>query len=165
MTRYYEDLEVGTVRDLGSVTVPEGSIVAFGERWDPLDQHTDAGAATDSLAGGLVASGLHTVCLSNRLAVEGFREAFAGVVGLGFDDLRFPAPVRPGDTVSFSHEVTDARPSASDAEVGVVTTRITGETETAGLVVGYTVTMLVERQGDPIDDEARGQQDTDGADR
>lgn len=148
MPRYFEDVEVGEAVDLGSVIVTEEEIVAFGEQWDPLPQHTDPVAAVESLPGQLLASGLHTICLSNRLVAEQVRADMAGSVGLGFQDVRWPAPVTPGDEVAFRHEVVDRRHSESDPSFGVLTTRITGEVEGKGLVLEYDTAALVERRGD-----------------
>jgi len=148
MPRYFEDLSVGTVRDLGSVTLSAEEIVAFAEQWDPLPQHVDESRAGGTPSGELVASGLHTICLSNRLATDGYRRDLAGVVGLGFSNLQFPAPVRPGDELRFYHEVVETRPSESNPSVGVVRTRIHGENAEGVRVLEYDVSTLVSRRPD-----------------
>lgn len=146
MTRYFEDLEVGAVHDVGSATLTEADIVEFGRRWDPLPQHTDPDAATDSLAGGLIASGLHTLCLSNRLATEHFRRDLAPSVGFGFSDVTFSASVFPGDEVGFTLEITGKRPSASHPESGIVHTHIDGEKPDGTHVLGYDLAALMARR-------------------
>jgi len=154
MDRYFEDLEVGETDDLGSETLTEAAIIEFGELWDPLPQHTDREGAADSLPGTLIASGLHTLCVANRLATGAVREELAGSIGLGFSDVRWPASVEPGDEVAFRHEVVGKRPSESDPAFGVVTTRLTGEVEGKGLVLEYDTVALVRRRG--ADDERGG---------
>lgn len=148
MPRYFEDIDVGQTHDLGRVTVTEEEIVAFGEQWDPLPQHTDSVAAEESLPGELIASGYHTLCLSNQLAAERVRGDLARSIGLGIEDVRWPAPVTPGDEVRFRHEVVETRVSESDPSYGVVASRITAEVEEKGLVLEYHTTALIERRGD-----------------
>ncbi|MFB6080006.1 MAG: MaoC/PaaZ C-terminal domain-containing protein [Haloferacaceae archaeon] len=116
--RFYEDVETGVRIDLGTYEMTEREIVSFAERWDPLPFHVDGEAARRH--GGLIASGHHTLCVTARLAVEGFRRETAVVAGLGIDDLRWHRPVRPGDAVAASLEVIDKRPSESHPEAGVI---------------------------------------------
>jgi len=47
--------------------------------------------------GGLVASGWHTAAITMKLLVESDLKPAGGIVGAGFDELRWPLPVRPGD--------------------------------------------------------------------
>nr|WP_282594718.1 MaoC/PaaZ C-terminal domain-containing protein [Halomarina salina] len=102
---YFEDIEVGHSRDCGSVTVSCEELLSFAEQFDPQPIHTDPEAAAESMYGGLIASGWHTAALSARLLVEGYMNETASLSGRGMDDLRWHAPVRPGDTLSVRVEV------------------------------------------------------------
>lgn len=123
VTRYFEDLDVGASYEVGSYTVTKGEIVSFAEQFDPQPFHLDEAAAEESMFGELVASGLHTLCLSVRLFVTGFvdDEGLANMGGLGMDDLRWHEPVRPGDELSLRIEVAEKRPSESRSDRGYVT--------------------------------------------
>lgn len=124
MTRYYEDLAVGWTETYGSHRMTEDGIVAFAEQFDPQPMHVDPDAAAETVHGGLIASGLHTVGVATRLMVEGFLDRAANLGGLGIDDLRFHEAVRPGDVLSARHEVTAKRPSESNPGAGIVVREI-----------------------------------------
>lgn len=117
---FLEDVTVGETISCGSVTVTEEEITDFAERFDPLAIHTDPSAAAESRYDGLIASGYHTLSLSVRLLVEAVRKERAVIAGLGIDDVRWREPVRPGDTLSVTTTITDARVSESDPGTGVI---------------------------------------------
>lgn len=124
MTRYYEDLEVGDTYEVGSYTVEKSEMIEFAEQFDPQPFHVDEEAAKDSMFGELVASGLHTLCLSVRIFMTEFVEdedgGLANMGGLGMDDLRWHEPVTPGDTLRIRVEVADKTPSDSRSDRGYV---------------------------------------------
>lgn len=124
MTRWFEDTELDAPFPLGTHTFTESEIIAFGRAYDPQYFHIDPEAARHSHFGGLIASGWHTVSIGHRLmvdalAAEGDRLRAAGeepgVAGPspGVNEMVFKAPVRPGDTVSYTLTVTGKRASNS----------------------------------------------------
>lgn len=110
MTRYYEDVEVGDVREYGRYDVTRGEILEFAEQYDPQPIHVDEEAARASMFGGLVASGWHTASMTMRMLVENVLTDAAVAGALGVDDLRWPNPVRPGDCLRGRTEVLDKEP-------------------------------------------------------
>jgi acyl dehydratase len=123
MSLYFEDLAVGDRYEAGAYTIEKDEIVSFAEQFDPQPFHTDEEAAKDSLFGELVASGLHTLCLSVRLFVTEFvapEDGLENMAGLGMDDLRWHEPVRPGETLDIEIEVAEKTPSESHADRGYV---------------------------------------------
>lgn len=118
----FADVTVDEVIDCGTVTVTYDRAVAFAEEYDPLDIHVDADAATDSPFGGVIASGFYTLALTQPLAVGCFYGDSDIVASRVVEELQFPAPVRPGDTLHVSLEIVDKRVSATDDGRGVVTT-------------------------------------------
>lgn len=116
----FEDFTVGDVYELGSRSVPKEEIVSFAERYDPQSFHVDESAAESSLFGGLIASGWHTTAIMTELCVRNLFDDVAAVGGVGVDELRWPAPVRPGDTLSGELRVVDARPSTTHSDRGYV---------------------------------------------
>jgi acyl dehydratase len=46
-----------------------------------------------------------------------------GAIGLGVDELRWPAAVRPGDVLSVETEILDLRPSRSKPDYGIIRLR------------------------------------------
>lgn len=102
-----DDLSSGDRVDLGHVTLSQEEIVVFAEQWDPQWFHTDPDAAADGHHGGVIASGIHTLAVLQRLCVDRIYSRWDVIAGRGFDRLRFTAPVRPGDTLTGSVVVTD----------------------------------------------------------
>lgn len=99
---YGDDLPLGEVLDLGTHTVQDGEIVDFASRWDPLAIHTDAEIAAGGPFGGLIASGIHTAAILQRLAVSSHYSRWAIVAGREIRSMRMLRPVRTGDTLAGS---------------------------------------------------------------
>ncbi|WP_265108271.1 MaoC/PaaZ C-terminal domain-containing protein [Halosolutus halophilus] len=123
--RTFDDVTVGDTIDCGTNAVAREEITSFAEEYDPLAIHVDADAAAKSPFGGLIASGIHTFGLTQPLVVDHFYGDSDLIAAGHIEDLRFPAPVRPGDTIHVSLEVEDKRASANDDGRGIVTTRRT----------------------------------------
>jgi acyl dehydratase len=124
-TRYLEDFSPGQQFGSGRVRVERERIKAFASEFDPQPFHLDENAAQASVFRGLAASGWHTAALTMRLLVESDLEPAGGIVGAGFDELRWTLPVRPGDELHLMIEVLEARPSKSRPEQGVIKVRTT----------------------------------------
>jgi acyl dehydratase len=120
--RYFEDYVAGNVHELGSIAVEEAEVLAFGRRYDPQPFHTDVEAAKASMFGGLIASGWQTAGLMMRLVVQHYLSHVASLGSPGVDEVRWPQPVRPGDTLSVRATVLSARRSKSKPDRGIVET-------------------------------------------
>jgi acyl dehydratase len=118
--RYFEDYTPGLVLEFGAVRVDEDEVVAFARRYDPQPFHIDAEAAAAGPFGGLIASGWHTGSLMMRLLVEHYLSPVASLGSPGIDELRWLAPVRPGDTLSARVTILEARRSQSKPDRGLV---------------------------------------------
>jgi acyl dehydratase len=138
--RYFEDFRAGEVIELGSHEVSEEEIVGFARQWDPQPFHVDPEAARQSVFGGLIASGWHTGAMWMRLYVGAMLDTAASQGSPGVEDLRWLAPVRPGDTLSGRLTVLDVRPSERRSDRGTV--RIRGEMVNQD---GVTVMTMVSR--------------------
>jgi acyl dehydratase len=120
--RYWEDFEIGDVREVGPVTVTEDEIVDFARRFDPQPFHVDPEAAKASPYGGLIASGWHTTALFMGMFVRAVLLDSASLGSPGVEEIRWTAPVRPGDTLGGRSTVTDVQPSSKDPRRGTVYT-------------------------------------------
>ncbi len=118
--RYFEDYVPGLVAEYGTVVVGADEIVAFAARYDPQDMHTDAVRAEHGPFGGLIASGWHTAGLMMRLYATHYLSSVASLASPGVDELRWLAPVRPGDALSIRVSVREARLSRSKPDRGLV---------------------------------------------
>lgn len=123
--RYLEDFEAGQTFGSGRIHLDAERIKRFAAEFDPQPFHLDEGAATDSIFRGLAASGWHTAAITMRLLVDSDLKPAGGIVGAGFDDFRWPRPVRPGDELRVESEVLETRPSKSRSDQGVIKVRTT----------------------------------------
>lgn len=121
---YFEDYLLGTTYECGSVSIDQASIIAFAKEFDPQPFHVDPVAAAAGPYGGLIASGWHTSALVMRLLVENYLSAESSLGSPGLDEIRWPSPVRPGDTLRVRATVTEARRSLSKPDRGIVKTLI-----------------------------------------
>ena len=123
--RYLEDFAVGQTFGSGRVRVDEERIKRFATEFDPQPFHLDEGAARDTIFRGLVASGGYTAALTMRMVVESDLKPAGGIIGAGFEELRWPLPVRPGDELRVESEVLEVRQSKSRPNRGLVKVRTT----------------------------------------
>lgn len=89
MPTFFEELTVGKVNTSAGYTITKTEIVEFAEQFDPQPFHTDEAAAKDLMFDGLVVSGLHTLCLAIRLALDGFLGDVANMGGRRMDEIRW----------------------------------------------------------------------------
>jgi acyl dehydratase len=122
--RYFEDYVPGYVHELGTVTVNEAEIIDFARQFDPQYFHVDPERAKASRFGGIVASGWHTASVVMRIFVERYLSHVAGLASPGVDEIRWPNPVRPGDTLSVRVTILESRPSRTKPDRGIVRARI-----------------------------------------
>lgn len=120
---FLDDLEAGQIYHLGSQTLSEEDIVAFGERYDPQPFHVDARAAAATIYGGVIASGWQTACVFMRLFVDSLLSRSAAMGSPGLDALRWLKPVRPGDRLHARVEVLETRPSRTKPDRGLAKLR------------------------------------------
>ena len=123
--RYLEDFEAGQTFRSGRIRIDADRIKSFAAEFDPQPFHLDERAATDSIFRGLTASGWHTAAITMRLIVEGDLKPAGGIVGAGFDEFRWPRPVRPGDELRVESEVLEVRASKSRPDQGALKVRTT----------------------------------------
>lgn len=149
--RYLEEFSVGQVYDTDPVTLGEADIIEFAERYDPQVMHTDPQGAKDTPYGGLIASGHQTIgtAFAQFVRIGVFSGSSLG--GPAMDEVRWAAPVRPGDTLVTTAEVLEVRESQSRPDRGIV--RIQFRTQVDGAEVSsFQTTTFVRRR--PSEDAA-----------
>ena len=144
--QYLEDYAVGQVYRTGRVQIDKDQILAFAKQYDPQPYHLDELAARKSVFGGLAASGWHTAALTMRLLVDSEFRPANGILGVGFDELSWPRPVRPGDELYAESEVLEVRPSKSRPDRGLIRVRTTTLNQDGEPVQIYTGNLLVPRR-------------------
>lgn len=145
-TLFYSDITAGDTFDLGSYTVSQGEIISFATEYDPQPFHIDPDAAKESPFNGIIASGWHTISITNRLVVDGFLNKIANEGGLGAESISWSAPVRPEDTITAELEVLDKRVSESNPSVGILRTKKRAVTQDATEVLTYKTANLIARK-------------------
>ncbi|WP_238422184.1 MaoC/PaaZ C-terminal domain-containing protein [Gordonia sp. 'Campus'] len=97
-----DDLTVGQTFEFGTHHVTEKELLDFARAWDPQDFHVDPDVAARGPYGGLIASGLHTMSIYQKLNVTGVLDNWRVIAGKRLGDVEFLRPVRPGDTLTGS---------------------------------------------------------------
>ena len=143
---YLEDFSTGQRFELGGRSLDEAAILEFAREYDPQPFHIDHEAARASIYGGLIASGWHTMSIFMRLCVDGLLARTYSMGSPGVDTVRWPAPVRPGDTLSASLIVTEVRPSLSKPERGFVRNTGTMVNQRGEIVLSFEATLMVRRR-------------------
>ena len=144
--RYLEDFAVGQTFGSGRLTVDAAQIKAFAAAFDPQPFHLDEEAARRTFFKGLAASGWHTAALTMRLLVESELKPAGGVIGAGFDEFRWPLPVRPGDELHVESEILEVRPSKSRPDQGLMKVRTTTLNQRGEAVQIHVGNLLVQRR-------------------
>ena len=122
--RYFEDFTVGQVfKPSGRVRVTKEEIITFATKFDPQPFHLDEEAGRKSIFGRLVASGWHTAAVTMSLIARSEYRPAGGSIGLGFDTLKWPIPVKPGDELRIESEVLEMRESKSRPDRGLLKIR------------------------------------------
>ena len=134
--RYFEDYEADCTYDCGQRLVLESEIIEFAQRYDPQPFHVDPVEAGRSIYGGVIASGWHTGALPLRLLVENYVSTVASLGAPGIETLRWPAPVRPGDTLTVTVEVLETRVSRSKPDRGIVRSKVRTSNQKGVQVMG-----------------------------
>ena len=120
--RYFEDYLPAASYDCGSFSVSEAEIISFAVQFDPQPFHVDPEAAARGPFGGLIASGWHTAALVMRQLVDHYLSVEASLGSPGLDEMRWPHPVRPGDTLRVRATVVESRRSLSKPDRGIIKT-------------------------------------------
>jgi acyl dehydratase len=149
---FLEDFAPGRVfRSHSSTRMESDRIIEFASEFDPQPFHLDPERARDTMFGGLVASGWHTAGVTMQLLVESDFAPAGGIIGAGFEDMRWPRPVNPGDTLRVEAEVLETRPSRSRPQQGLLKLRINTFNQRDEIVQTSIANILV--QARPTDPE------------
>ena len=149
--RFFEDLKAGDRFASGTYAVTQEAIISFAREFDPQSFHLDSVKAKQTIFEGLIASGWHTAAITMRLFVKtlGFAE---GAIGLGVDELRWPNPVRPGDTLQVETEIVDSRESKSKPSHGIIRLRNVTANQRGEIVQTMFANALVPRRDNETTD-------------
>ena len=149
--RYLEDFQVGDIYEHR----PGRTISEADNTWFTLltmnqhPLHFDHAYAAKSEFGRPIVNSALTLAVVTGLSVSDVSQK--AVANLGWTDIRMPAPVFHGDTLTAESEVLEMRDSASRPNDGIVTVETRGFKQDGTLVIAYRRTVLVPRRGHEID--------------
>lgn len=146
---WLEDFRVGRVFETRGCTLSEAQILEFAWAHDPQPFHIDKEAAAASPYGGLIASGFQTLLVAFRLFYQEKVINAASMGSPGMDELRWLAPVRPGDTISVRAEVLEQRPSRSRPDRGIAVLGYTVRNQRGEAVMTFKITHLLKARPAP----------------
>jgi acyl dehydratase len=157
LMRFFEDIQIGQRREVGSFTFTADAIKKFAAQFDPQRFHLDEEEGRRSLFGGLTASGWHVGSVGMKLLVaDGQRQSSEAAArgekiavwgpSPGFRELRWIKPVLAGDTISYATEVESMRTSEKRPEWGILQARNTGTNARGELVFSLLATAFVPRR-------------------
>ena len=141
--RYFDDLAVGDTFESFSRTLSEAEILEFAWSYDPQPFHISVPAGEQSIFGGIIASGLHTLAVSSRLGLEATGLIGANAGGRGLDELRWFKPVYPGDSLRVIAEIVSLRAPRPDRDFGDATVSYKTFNQTDVLVMRFDLMQLV----------------------
>ena len=116
----FADFHAGQIIEAGPYLVTEAEIVRFALAYDPQWFHTDADAAAEGPFGGLIASGWHTSAIAMRLVADAALAGSESFASPGLQYLKWPNPVRPGDSLRLVADVVEVRRSEKRTTLGIL---------------------------------------------
>lgn len=146
MTLTFEDFTPGPMGSYGPRHITREEIVAFAREYDPQPMHLDDDAANASLLKGLAGSGWHMGSLMMRMLCDGFLLDTAFLGSLGVNEMKWLAPLRPGDDLTLDVKVLEARASRSRPTSGVVTLKCTMRNATGRAIAQMEMVIMVGRR-------------------
>ncbi|MGR4065252.1 MAG: MaoC/PaaZ C-terminal domain-containing protein [Vulcanimicrobiaceae bacterium] len=143
MDRYFEDFAVGERFETPGATISRQEALAFASSYDPQPFHLDDAAARDSLFGTLVVSGWQTAAITMRLIVLSRVLEATGVIGTGIDELRWLAPVLPGDTLRVRGEIVGLTPPPAGRRRGSMRVQMHAVNQNDAIVYSAIANLIV----------------------
>jgi len=143
--KYLEDFVLGEVEKVGEHHITQEEIIEYAKKWDPQFFHTNPEAANKSVFQGLTAAGTHLIAIT-VLHLVTHQPRVSVLAALGWDEVRFLSPARPGDTLTLFRECLEIRPSTSKPDRGVVKNRLTLSNQKEQPLLSYVDTILVAKR-------------------
>ena len=139
---FFEDLVPGETVRIGPYRVDKNDVIEFARKWNPLPFHIDEEAAKKSIYGGITAPSAYILAVRTMLLDQlNMLEAMLGT--MGWDEVRFQKPARPGDDLRVEVEWLEKRLSKSKPDRGVVKMRVTMLNQNNEVVLSHFDTIML----------------------
>lgn len=142
---YFEDFKVGQKRVSSSYYVDHAELVNYATKWDPQPFHVDENAAKSTIFGGLTAPACYTIAIAAFLVAH-MEPKMAGIALLGWNDVEFPVPVRPGDRLTLRDTVIAVQKSRTRTDRGIVRFEVEMTNENGKAVCTYKAKAFVAKK-------------------
>src|ERR1700730_3272739 len=149
MTLTFEDFPPGHFGTFGPRRVTREEMLAFAAEFDPQPMHLDEEAASRSMLQGLSGSGWFLCSIMMRMLFGPFIGRTASLGSPGVSELRWLAPLRPGDDLTLDVEVAEARVSRSRPGTGIVTLKGAARNATGAVLCEMVMPIIVRRRAEP----------------
>lgn len=116
----FSEFHANQVIDAGPYVVTEPEILAFARAYDRQWFHTDVQAAAQGRFAGLIASGWHTCAIAMRLIGDSALQGSESFGSPGVAYVKWPKPVRPGDSLWLRATVIEVRRASREPTLGVL---------------------------------------------
>lgn len=144
---WFEDQQIGVTHATASRTVTESDINLFGGlTGDLAELHTSEAYARTTQFDGRIAHGMLNLSLMHGLVVRAGHQGSTGIAMLGWNNIKFHAPVKVGDTVHARWTTVEKRDSKSRPDAGIVVDRVELINHRGTLVVSGEVAELVRKR-------------------
>lgn len=141
--RYYEDFEIGDVyqHPYGRTVTETDNIWFTNLTLNTNASHFNTEYAKETEFGKPLVNSAFTLALVTGMSVIDVSEnAYAN---LGWDEVRLPAPVFPGDTLYSESQVLEKRESRSRPSVGILSIKTRGLKQDGTIVIEFKRTIMV----------------------
>ena len=149
MTLSFEDFSPGRFGTFGPRHVTREEVLVFAAEYDPQPMHLDEEAASRSMLAGLSGSGWHLCAIMMRMMFDGFIGRTASMGSPGVNEMRWLAPLRPGDDITLDVDVAEVRVSKSRPQTGIVTFKGTIRNAAGIVLCEMESPIIVRRRAEP----------------
>ena len=140
---YWEDFIPGEKTELGSKVFEKDTIISFAKKYDPQLFHTNDEEATQSIFGGIIASGWQTCAEMMRLICDSYLLETASFGSPGIEKLNWVKPVRPNDKITLFREIKSKRLSKTNKNIGIIIMVFEAKNQKSELVLSMEVCQMI----------------------
>jgi len=140
---YWEDFIPGEKTELGSKVFAKDTIISFAKEYDPQLFHTNDEEATQSIFGGIIASGWQTCAEMMRLICDSYLLETASFGSPGIEKLNWVKPVRPNDKITLFRKIKSKRLSKTNKNIGIIIMVFEAKNQKSELVLSMEVCQMI----------------------
>ncbi|MFJ5768358.1 MaoC/PaaZ C-terminal domain-containing protein [Psychrobacillus sp. NPDC093180] len=137
----YNEFQVAQTFETEITTITNEEILDFASKYDPQYMHIDEAKAKESMFGGIIASGMHTLSVTWNAWVQLGLFGDDVIAGVSIQNVRFRRPVFPDDRLTVKVEIIDMEQTKEDR--GTITINLATYNQEEKLVLETEVIGLI----------------------